>query len=181
LAVSIRALAEDDVAHVLSACKDWEELAPFGPPYWRPRSPAELRRKVAVTAGPQPSIEYYFVVSADGVLVGECSVHAIDWRNRVAQIGVCIWDPDNRRRGYGRPAVQCVLDWGCGYLGLERLEAWIVEGNEPSFALFRRLGFQHEATFRGRYLHAGVRKDMHVFGLLASDLKKPSAGMNYRH
>ena len=94
MAPTIHALAESHVPVILAACSDWEELAQFGPPYWRPRSSAELRRKIAATAGPQPATEYTFVIAAEdaghdnaasdsaalpvGRLVGECSLHAID-------------------------------------------------------------------------------------------------------
>ncbi|MDM2082836.1 GNAT family protein [Mycobacteroides abscessus] len=105
------------------------------------------------------------LAAADGKLIGECSVHAIDWRNRTAQVGVCIWHPGDRRHGHGRLAVQHVVDWAVGYLGLARLEAWIVDGNEASAGLFKALGFTYEATLRGRYLHQGVRKAMHVWSL----------------
>lgn len=168
MAVAIHALSDHHVPIVVAACADWTELAQFGPPYWRPRSPAELRRKVAATAGPQPSTEYSFVLAdVDGRLVGECSLHAIDWRNRLAQVGVCIWRPDDRRQGYGVAAVRYLMAWGFGYLGLLRLEAWIVEGNEPSMGLFASLGFTHEATLRGRYFHAGKHSSMHVLSLTA--------------
>ncbi|RIT48813.1 N-acetyltransferase [Mycobacteroides abscessus] len=168
MAVAIHALADEHVAQVVVACADWQELAQFGPPYWRPRSPAELRRKIAATAGPQPSTEYSFVSATDdGKLVGECSVHAIDWRNRCAQIGVCIWAPGDRRRGYGRTAAQHAIDWASGYLGLTRLEAWIVGGNEPSIGLFQGFGFEYEGTLRGRYLHAGTRHDMQLWALVS--------------
>lgn len=165
MSVSIAAMGDDHVGAILAACADWRELARFGPPYWRPRSPAELRRKIASTAGPQPATEYSFVLDQDGRLVGECSVHAIDWRNRTAQIGVCIWHSGDRRHGHGRLAVQYAVDWAIGYLGLVRLEAWIVDGNEASVGLFQALGFTHEATLQGRYLHEGVRKAMHVWSL----------------
>lgn len=167
--LTIAALSDVHVAQVIGASDDWQELAQFGPPFWRPRSAAELYRKIAATSGPQPGTEYCFVLdSADGSLVGECSIHAIDWRNRVAQIGVCVWNPDDRRQGYGGAAVRFLLDWGFGYLGLERLEAWIVEGNEPSLALFRKFGFVEEGTLRQRYLCAGVRRDVHVLALLVA-------------
>jgi RimJ/RimL family protein N-acetyltransferase len=169
MAVSIRALADEDVSRIVAACATWDELAPFGPPYWRPRSPAELRRKIAATAGPQPSAEYNFVFVVDESLVGECSVHAIDWRNRVAQLGVCIWDPADRAQGYGRAAVQYLIDWTFGYLGLARLEAWIVEGNKSSLKLFDDLGFMREGTLQGRYLCAGQRRNMYVLALLAPE------------
>lgn len=161
--VCVRALAEEHIQVVIAGCSNWQELSSYGPPYWRPRSPAELRRRIESTAGPQLSREYHFVVeSPDGRLVAECSLHSIDWRNRVAQVGVCVWAPSDRRRGYGRYAVQFLRNWGFGYLGLARLEAWIVDGNEPSLELFSRLGFVHEGTLRGRYLHAGVRRAMHI-------------------
>jgi len=165
MSISIAAMGDDHIPAVLAACADWQELAQFGPPYWRPRSPAELGRKVASTAGPQLATDYSFVLDRDGRLVGECSVHAIDWRNRLAQIGVCIWAPGDRRQGYGRVAVRHAIDWSFGYLGLVRVEAWIVDGNEPSAALFKRLGFSYEATLHGRYLHAGDRKAMHIWSL----------------
>lgn len=165
MTVSVHALADGHVSMVIAACANWEELAQYGPPYWRPRSPAELHRKIAATAGPQPAAEYSFVLEADGRLKGECSLHAIDWRNSLAQIGVCIWSQGDRRRGFGRAAVNHVIDWGFGYLGLARLEAWVVDGNEPSLGLFRQSGFADEATLQGRYLHGGVRKAVHVLSL----------------
>jgi [ribosomal protein S5]-alanine N-acetyltransferase len=167
MTILIRALTDDDVPTIVAACADWPELAQHGPPYWRPRSPAELRRKVAGTAGPAPSAEYSFVASVDTALIGECSLHSIDLRNRVAQVGVCIWSRTNRRKGYGRAAAQHVIDWGIGYLGLQRLEAWIVDGNQPSMKLFNSLGFTHEGTLRRRYLCAGEHRDMHLLALLA--------------
>lgn len=107
LAPTIHVLAESHIPAILAACSDWEELAQFGPPYWRPRSSAELRRKIAATAGSQPATEYIFVIAAEdegsdaaasdstglhvGRLVGECSLHAIDWRNRHAHRSVSVF------------------------------------------------------------------------------------------
>ena len=168
MTVSLSALADAHVPAVVAACADWRELAAFGPPYWRPRSEAELRRKVAATAGPAPATEYSFVMQDDGRLVGECSLHAIDWRSRVAQVGVCVWSPADRRAGYGRYGVEQLVAWGFGELGLLRLEAWILAGNTGSAALFKRLGFEHEGTLRARYQHAGSRRDVDVYAMLAN-------------
>lgn len=176
MTVSIQALADEHVPVVLRACSDWQELAQYGPPYWRPRSEAELRRKIVATAGPQPATEYSFIVIDDGRLVAECSLHGIDWRNRLAYVGVCVWDSADRRTGYGRAGVRFLIDWGFGYLGLARLEAWVVEGNEASLRLFEKLGFVYEATLNGRYLYAGVRHAMHVLALDAGTAQtEPSA------
>lgn len=169
MTVSIRALADAHIPAILDACSDWEELAQFGPPYWRPRSEAELHRKVAATAGPLPATEYSFVLlDEDGQLVGECSIHAIDWRSRVAQVGICVWNPSNRRRGYGSAGVQFATVWAIEDLGLERLEAWIVEGNDGSVELFTRLGYVHEASLSSRYVHAGSRHSVRILAKFAN-------------
>ena len=195
VSIGIEALASRHIPDVLDACRDWRELAQYGPPYWRPRSEAELQRKIAATSGPALASEYNFVLVEEGYgapempaeritgastrgpfpmgasddvapprLVGECSLHTIDWRNRVAQVGVCLWRPEVRRRGYGRQAVTFLLDWATGQLGMERLEAWILATNLPSQRLVTQLGFVHEGTLRGRYLLDGVRQDMAVYG-----------------
>ena len=179
-APTIHALAESHVPAILAACSDWEELARFGPPYWRPRSSAELQRKIAATAGPQLATEYTFVIATEdagpdaaasdstalpiGRLVGECSLHAIDWRNRHAQIGICIWRPADRHRGYGRAGIRFITNWAIDHLDLHRLEAWILEGNTASRRLFETLGFTHEATLTQRYRLNGGWRDVWVMG-----------------
>lgn len=77
-------------------------------------------------------------------------------------MGICIWDPKDRGRGYGGAAVREVVEWAVGFLGLQRIEAWIVEGNVASLALFVGLGFVEEGLLRDRYLVGGRRKGMHV-------------------
>lgn len=166
--LSIRALADSDVPQIIAACADWSELAPYGPPFWRPRSAAELRRKVAATAGPQPATDYTFVLESNKRIVGECSLHGIDWRNGFAQVGVCIWRPADRQRGYGRAAVEHAVNWGLNFLGLVRLEAWVVAGNDQSLVLFNKMGFVEEGLLRKRYLCGGRRLDIHVLALTAA-------------
>lgn len=178
LQIQLVALSDEHVAAVCAACRNWRELAAFGSPYWRPRSAAELRRKAAAMSGPQVASEYIFVIAAvdpalpEGEwLVGECSIHGIDWRNRLAQVGICIWDPKDRGRGYGGAAVREVVGWVVGFLSLRRIEAWVVEGNAASLALFTGLGFVEEGLLRDRYLVSGRRKGMHVLAWTGDRLR----------
>jgi RimJ/RimL family protein N-acetyltransferase len=164
--ITFAALAEAHIPAIVAACANWQELAPSGSPYWRPRSEAELRRKATATAGPVPATDYTFVLCDGDRLVAECSVHSIDWRNRVASIGICVWRLEDRRSGYGVAGVAFLIDWAFGQLGLARLEAWVNEGNEASLALFTRLGFTHEAMLRQRYFWDGKWLNVHVLALL---------------
>lgn len=164
--VEIAAFTEQHIPSILAACGDWHELAQFGPPYWRPRSSAELRRKIASTSGPHMSTEYNFVITHNDRLVGECSLHSIDWRSRHAQVGICIWRPDDRRHGFGAAGTKILLDWARDDLDLHRLEAWIVDENPASCRLFTCLGFTHEGTLHSRYFHDGRHKSVRIYGRL---------------
>ena len=102
------------------------------------------------------------MADSDGRLVGEASIHAIDWRSRVAQVGICIWRPSDRGQGYGAVGSRAVIDWAAGHLGLHRLEAWILAGNGASLGLFRNLGFVEEGRLMQRCLVGGQYVDMLV-------------------
>lgn len=163
MVITLQALAEAHIPTVLEACANWSELAQYGPPYWRPRSSAELRRKIADTAGPLPATTYGFVLAgSDRRLVGEASIHAIDWRSGVAQVGICIWRASDRGKGYGAAGSRAVIDWAFGHLGLHRLETWILASNGASLGLFRNLGFVDEGRLTQRYLVGGQYVDMLV-------------------
>lgn len=160
--ITLQALAPEHIPLILEACADWQELAQYGAPYWRPRSSAALQRKITDTAGPGPATAYTFVIAVGDRLVGEASVHSIEWRSRVGQIGICIWRPEDRGQGYGRAGTSAIIEWAQGYLGLIRLEAWILAGNLASHRLFTQLGFTEEGILRSRYLSGGHRHDVHV-------------------
>lgn len=170
MSLTIHSLSRSHIPTILEACSDWQELSQFGAPYWRPRSEAELERKVGSMSGPGLAPEYNFVMVDGERLVGECSLHSIDYRSRLAQIGVCVWSPGDRRHGFGRFGVEQMVDFGLGSVGLLRLEAWILDNNSPSLGLFKKLGFGYEGMLRQRFLVAGKRHDMHVLGLLNTDL-----------
>lgn len=107
--IALQALAEHHIPAVLDACSYWQELARYGPTYWRPRSNAELHRKIDDTAGPQPATAYTFVLDTENSLVGEVSIHTIDWRNFHAQVGIYIWRSEDRRHGYSRAGAELAI------------------------------------------------------------------------
>lgn len=54
---------------------------------------------------------------------------------------VSMWTrPSTRRSGVGVALVQGVLDWARS-VGAERVELWVVRGNEPAQRLYERMGF----------------------------------------
>ena len=122
MVITLQALAEAHIPTILEACADWPELAPFGPPYWRPRSSAELCRKIADTAGPQPATAYSFVLAGSDWAAGRRS---LDPCHRLAQ--------PRRPGGHLHLAAERSGPglWRGGQPGSHRLGGWLLGAASP--------------------------------------------------
>ena len=72
----------------------------------------------------------------------DCFDH--DITNRKAAIGLLI-DPDHKRQGFGRDALETFIEYAFRFLHLHQLYVHIPVCNTASIALFRTCGF-HEST-----------------------------------
>jgi RimJ/RimL family protein N-acetyltransferase len=69
-------------------------------------------------------------VLEDGRFVGEAGLSGIEWPRASADIAVCIFDPDERARGYGTEAVLLLTAYAFDALGLERIVIRYLSVNE---------------------------------------------------
>ena len=72
--------------------------------------------------------------------------------------------------GYMSEAVECLCQFGEAMLGLARIEAATVVGNERSQAVLTRCGFRREGVAKAYLQIAGTRQDHVLFGRTARSL-----------
>jgi RimJ/RimL family protein N-acetyltransferase len=114
--------------------------------------------------------ELYLVVrEQDGAVIGTGGLHEIDRRNRNCRLGLLIFDPAERTKGYGREAIGLLLDLAFGTRGFHKVYLRVFAENERARALYLRLGFIAEGTLRQEYLLAGTYHDMIVMSLLEDE------------
>lgn len=77
-------------------------------------------------------------------VIGAIDCFDYDITNRKAAIGLLI-DPDHKRQGFGRDALETFIEYAFRFLHLHQLYAHIPVCNTASIALFRTCGF-HEST-----------------------------------
>ena len=106
----------------------------------------------------------------DGVVVGTCTLYALDAQCRRADIGYVLL-PSQWGRGYATEANTALLDWGFGALDLNRVEADIDPRNVASARALERLGFVREGHLRERWIVGGEVCDSLMYGLLAREWK----------
>lgn len=78
---------------------------------------------------------------APHLMVGDVNVHVDAHEPHVAEVDVMVAAPAARRRGFATEALQLLMPACEAALGVRRWVARIKDDNEPSLALFARLGF----------------------------------------
>lgn len=103
-------------------------------------------------------------LTADGAFLGLCDLSEIDWRHHRAEVGF-ILGKDSWGQGYAYEAMQAVMNHAAS-LGLKRLWARTLVGNDSSEKLLTKLGFEQEGYLRGHVDRDGERRDCRLWGLL---------------
>lgn len=124
------------------------------------------RDRKGATAGEQ--IRFGLRRQVEGDLIGVCSLFAIDFSNRRAEVGYALarraW-----RQGFLQEALTALIDYGFVHLNLNRIEADTDPRNEASKRSLEKLGFVKEGFLRERWHVNGEVCDTDFYGLLRKD------------
>lgn len=81
------------------------------------------------------------IETLDGLVIGAIDLFELDPQHRRAGLGLLIHGAENRRKGYGRDAVETIIRYVREVLGLHQLWCGIGADNKASLELFRKEGF----------------------------------------
>ena len=73
------------------------------------------------------------------------SIDLTDYDGRKAFVSILIFEPSNRRKGFGESALRMVVEYA-KKLGLRSLYAHILPDNLPSINLFEKVGFEGDGA-----------------------------------
>lgn len=104
-------------------------------------------------------------------MIGTCGFTAIDIANNSAEIGYVI-NPDFHGRGLATEAVERVMEFGFNELGLNRIQARFMKGNEKSQRLMERVGMTFEGYSRQAVFIKGEYRTVGICSILRSEWKK---------
>ena len=87
----------------------------------------------------------------DNKCLGFVDLFDFDPLNKRAGVGILIYEPESRRRGFAREALNLLIPYCFDHLGLHQLFANVGAQNQASIQLFEALGF----------IKSGVKRDWH--------------------
>ena len=104
----------------------------------------------------------------DNVFIGSAGLHNWNREANYAEIGYDITAP-YQGAGYATEVARSLIEFGWKHMGLNRVEADVVQGNIGSMRVLQKLGFRQEGILRQRLLKGGKYYDVYLFGLLRAD------------
>lgn len=114
---------------------------------------------------PGEGIRWAVTRASDDSVMGTCGFH--NWKREHAraeigyELGKEFW-----RRGYMTEALSAILQYGFLAMALNRVEAFVTDGNEKSLGLLKKAGFVAEGCLRDYEWARGKFQDQWICSLL---------------
>jgi diamine N-acetyltransferase len=163
--VTLRPLEREDLKR-LHELKQDVELMLLASGNYQPRPLAQLEKEY------EKDLEYdptWFVIEAEAHVIGEISLRGVDRRHGTAELGVSIYERAFLNKGYGRDAINVLLEWAFGVQNLRRIWLETAAPNERAIRSYLACGFVEEGRLRQHDYFHGEYVDVVVMGLLRSE------------
>ena len=102
-------------------------------------------------------------------IIGTCQLFNIDYINRNAELQIRIAPEEQRGKGYGRQAIQLLLDYAFKDLGLHRVFLRVFSTNENAIKDYKKIGFSTEGVMRDASYIDGKFVDIIIMAILKSE------------
>lgn len=109
--------------------------------------------------------DWALIAKEDGHMIGTCGFTSFDYNADAGEIGYVL-NPAYAGRGLATEAVREVMRFGFVRLGLNRIEAHYIDGNDRSRALMERVGMTFEGIGRESMKIKGVYRDIGTCAIL---------------
>jgi len=111
------------------------------------------------------------IETAEGVHIGNLGLHAIDWKNRNAELGILIGEKAYWNQGYGTDAICTLLGLAFREMNLHRVFLRVDADNARGLRCYEKVGFRRDGTLRDAVFKEGRYLDQHVMSILRAEFE----------
>ncbi|MFW9810434.1 MAG: GNAT family N-acetyltransferase [Candidatus Thorarchaeota archaeon] len=177
--VTLRALEMSDLDHILRFFNTLELRKFLGPPIVRSKKYLEQwLRNVSVWSPWRDGHLYLAVEEKDTKsFLGIARIEDIRLPHNRGEVGISIYDPAMRGKGYGTDAMLVLLGVGFNILGLNSIYLDTMEDNERSIKVYEKIGFRRVGLLRETEFIDGAHKGLLIMDILRKEfMEKYSEG-----
>jgi diamine N-acetyltransferase len=111
------------------------------------------------------------IETTEGVHIGNLGLHAIDWKNRNAELGILIGEKAYWNQGYGTDAIRTLLGLAFREMNLHRVFLRVDADNARGIRCYEKVGFQQDGTLRDAVFKEGRYLDQYVMSILRAEFE----------
>ena len=164
--VRLTAATSADMATITRWWSDPDFLRLYNTAPAIPRNEDQLSRRFDLSQTSPDVFLFAIRLMDDEELIGLLELDGVDWPNRTTFLSIGIGEARFRGQGYGYEAMQLALNFIFNELNLYRVCLTVFSYNAAAVALYERLGFSREGSYREHIERDGRRYDMFLYGLL---------------
>lgn len=161
--------------------KDYEDMYAYACRFdvtkyltWKPHtSPNYTKEYLEYIATKYSLGEFYdwaIIDKQNAKMIGTCGFTRFDFHSNCAEVGYVL-NPEYWGRGYATEAVQTVINFGFEKIGLTRIEAKYMQGNEASRRVMEKVGMTYEGMMRSAVLVGNEYKNIGICSILLNEYK----------
>jgi RimJ/RimL family protein N-acetyltransferase len=162
-------IEEDDMFYLYQWFSDSEFLKYYDyyPPI--PQTKDEVDKTFKNYKEKKESKVFGIKMSQDNYIIGIAGFDDIIFENNVATLFIGIGNSALRGRGYGKEAMNLLLNYGFNHMKLHRIQLNVLEFNLSAINLYEKSGFKKEGVFREFVLRDNKRYNLLLYGLLKNE------------
>lgn len=102
----------------------------------------------------------------DDEALGMIDLFDFDFKNSRAGVGILVKEFAQRKKGFGKEALQLLVNYSFNHLNLHQLYCNITEGNAASLSLFKNQGFEEIGLKKDWNSIKGIYQNEYLFQLI---------------
>lgn len=170
----LREFRKEDLPHIREWATDDEVVRFLSDIFLYPHSLNQTEGFLNYVLEGKSDVEKMFVVAQKDTLdyIGQVGLHHIDWKNRIAVVGIVIGKKDLFGKGIGSEAMELLQYFAFNKLNLNKLELSVHDFNERGIKCYKKCGFVEEGRLRQKYFYNGRYIDSISMGILKEEYDK---------
>jgi len=162
--INLRALKESDIWILHSWVND-PELVKYTY-FFHPVSEMEQKEWFNSLSNKKNQILFGIELKEDHQLIGICGFHDINYVCRKAELFIKISNKGQWGKGYGKEAMEILIDFGFSDLNLHRIWLRVLADNERAIKLYKKTGFVIEGIMKEDHYIQGEYKDIIIMATI---------------
>lgn len=167
--IYLREITREDMPIINGYRKDYELVKELGAPFRYVNPDTDYSWYDNYLKNRSSNVRCAICLEKNGQVIGTVYLLDIHWIYRRASLGIMIGDKQHQGKGYGKKAMELILNHAFRDLNLNRIEIKVVESNTSAIGFYEKLGFEEEGRLREAVYRDGTYQDQILMSLLKTD------------